>query len=362
MARPIDYDAARALLADTFAVAEADFACGSVAKSNGDVGGAVARLMASPTQAYREVLVGCCIARILDASIDVRLPYVNQADTAYNGRTLDEAVVNPFLQSHEIPCSRGPFLSVFRRNVSFTPDIRGGLRDKAGYDAMLIVIGLLAQPSGDNAGMCLRALLDGLLRLRDAANVALVHVQRLSQDQFRWLLTELLRVPSGGRLPVIFSVAMFQTIQRAFGLEWQIEWQAINVADRASDVGGDITIRSGQTIVLSVEVTERTIERARVEATFNTKLLTYNLTDYLFLHGDAEPSPEAKELASRYFGQGYEINFMPVREWLLHTLVTVGSRYRPEFTVQVLALLREKDVPTAVKRAWNEKVRAVLER
>lgn len=362
MARPIDYDAARALLATAFGAAEAAFASGLGYPMHDDLARATERLMASPTQAYREVLLGCCVARILDASVDVRLPYVNQGDAAYNGRTLDESVVNPFLQSHEIPASRGPFLSVFRRSVSFTSDIRSGLRDKAGYDAMLVLIGQLAQRGEENAQTCLRGLLDGFLRLRDTSNVNLVHIQRLSQDQYEWLLAELLKVPSGGRFPTVFAIAMFKTIQRAFGLDWQIEWQGINVADKASDVGGDITIRSGDIAILSVEVTERRIERARIEATFNTKVLTHNLMDYLFLHGDAEPALEAKELAQRYFGQGHEMNFLPVKAWLLNSLVTIGSRYRPEFTVNILALLGAKDMPTAVKRAWNEKVRAVLER
>jgi hypothetical protein len=203
---------------------------------------------------------------------------------------------------------------VFRRSVTFVPDIRGGLRDKVGYDAMLVFVDLLALPDAEIARACLRALLGGFLRLRDAANVALVHVQRLSQDQYEWLLTELLKVPSGGRFSVILAIAMFQTIQSAFALDWQIEWQGINVADRASDTGGDITIRSGNTVILSVEVTERPIDRARVEATFNTKVLMHHLTDYLFLHGDALPASDAKDLARRYFGQGHEINFLPVKD------------------------------------------------
>jgi hypothetical protein len=362
MARSIDYDEARKVLKSAFATAEAELAGEHAPPVSEEVNQATKRLMSSPTQAYREVLLGCCLARVLDASIDVRLPYVNQGDSAYNGRTLDEAVVNPFLQSNEIPASRGPFLSVFRRSVTFTPDIRPGLRDKAGYDAMLVFIDALGQPSADNARVCLHALLTAFLRLRDAANVNLVHVQRLSLDQYESLLTALLKVPSGGRFPVILAIAMFQTIQRAFNLDWQINWQGINVADRASDVGGDITLGSGDATILSVEVTERPIDRARVEATFNTKILTHHLTDYLFLHGDALPTSDAKALARRYFGQGHEINFLPVKEWLLHSLVTIGSRYRPEFTVHVLALLRARDVPATVKRAWNEKVRAVLDR
>ena len=154
---------------------------------------------------------------------------------------------------------------------------------------------------------------------------------------------------------------MFQTIREAFGLDWEIDWQGINVADRASEVGGDITIRSGGATTLAVEVTDRPIDRARVEATFTSKVLRHNLTDYIFFHGDAAPAADALILARRYFGQGHDMNFVSIRQWLVDALVTVGSRHRPTFTVRLLDLLRDKDVPATMKLAWNEKVRALLD-
>jgi hypothetical protein len=37
-------------------------------------------LFESKTQAYREVLLGCILARLLDPKVDIRLPYVQQGD------------------------------------------------------------------------------------------------------------------------------------------------------------------------------------------------------------------------------------------------------------------------------------------
>jgi len=48
-------------------------------------------------------LIGCALARLHDDEIDITKPYMNQGDDAFNGRTLDERVVNPFLQENEIP-------------------------------------------------------------------------------------------------------------------------------------------------------------------------------------------------------------------------------------------------------------------
>jgi len=361
MARPINYNDAKALLAAAFAEAESDFAAGTPATVPDALAAATERLLASNTQAYREVLIGCALARLLDDQIDVRLPYVNQGDTAYNGRTLDEQVVNPFLHEHEVPSSKGPFLSVFRRSVGFASETREGLRDKLGFDALLMFLDHLRAANPDTARAYLRFLLHGLVKLRDAANVTLLHVQRLSVEQYEILITRLLQVPSGGRLPVLLAVAMFQTLNQCFSLNWSIEWQGINVADRASDVGGDITIKAGEEIILAVEVTERPIDRARVLSTFSTKVLRHGISDYLFFFASAVPTPEARTLARQYLGQGHDISFLPVKDWLVSTLGTIGPRCRAEFTVHFLTQLGSADVPATLKLAWNEHIRRLLE-
>ena len=51
----------------------------------------------SKTQSYREVLLGCALVHIINPTVNIRLPYVKQGPTAFNGRTLDEQVINPFL-------------------------------------------------------------------------------------------------------------------------------------------------------------------------------------------------------------------------------------------------------------------------
>lgn len=73
-----DYDAARKLLADTFAQAEADLLEGSPPAVLQGIAAACNQVFRSSTQAFREVLLGCTVARIIDKSIDIRRPYVEQ--------------------------------------------------------------------------------------------------------------------------------------------------------------------------------------------------------------------------------------------------------------------------------------------
>ena len=187
-------------------------------------------------------------------------------------------------------------------------------------------------------------MLTEFVRLREAANIQLAQIARLSLEQYRILIAGMLAVPSGGLIPVLLAVAMFQTIKECFKLGWVIEWQGINVADQASGAGGDITIKDDGETVLVVEVTERSIDRSRVVATFNTKIALHGISDYLFFFGNAGPGDEAKEAARQYFAQGHDISFLSVEEWLVHSLGTVGPKCRRMFTEKFLNLLGLREV------------------
>jgi hypothetical protein len=91
---------------------------------------------------------------------------------------------------------------------------------------------------------------------------------------------------------MLVSVAMFKTIKQCYSLDWEIEWQGINVADKASKAGGDITITEEGIIIFAVEVTERPIDGKRVTATFNTKISPNKISDYLFIYSNIDPYPK----------------------------------------------------------------------
>jgi len=360
MGRSIDYEIARTILREEFEAAEREARENAAVAVPAVIRESTERLFSSGTQAFREALVGCCLARIVNQEIDIRLPYMNQGDNAFNGRTLDERVVNPFLQDRKIPCSKSPYLSALRRNVSFREETARGLRDKDAFRALLTFIGKIEGADEATARLYLRHLLREFVRLREAADIQLAHIARLSLEQYRLLIAGMLSVPSGGLIPVLLSVAMFETIKECFNLDWEIQSQGINVADQASGAGGDITITEDGEAVLIVEVTERPIDRSRVVATFNTKIAPQGINDYLFFFGNVKPGEEAKEAARQYFAQGHDISFLSVEEWLVHSLGTVGPKCRRIFTEKFLVLLGAREVPAGLKMVWNDQTRILL--
>lgn len=178
MARRIDYRRAAYLLEDELRQAETDYSRGAWPSVPDAVVRAADVLFATSTQSFREALLGCAVARVLDPDIDITLPYSHLADNAFSGRGLDERVINPLLQKHQIPCSKGAYLAVFRRSVPFDESIVRGLKDKEGYRAFLFYLAELKRADTDTARALLRYLLLRFIDLREKSIISLVKPRR----------------------------------------------------------------------------------------------------------------------------------------------------------------------------------------
>jgi hypothetical protein len=345
-----------ALLVEVFSLAEDDYRDGKAIDVPPEIVIATDGLFTSATQAYREALVGCAIARLVNQDIDIRLPATESGEHAFSGRSLADGAVTPFLRDRAIPISASPYLSSLRGGAKF---IKGGApriqRDKDGFDALVAVVDYLRELNPDDAKSYFRYLLRCFIQLREAGHIALKKIAKPNLDQLDRLIAGLLKVKSGGRIPAILATGLFQTISECHGLGWVVEFQGINVADKASGAVGDITISKEGTVILGVEVTERPINQSRVTLTFNQKVSPSGLADYLFIT-TARPDKEALAAARSYTGVGHEMNFVPLAEWLVHNLATIGPRCRALFQAKMIELLSEPGTPAEVRVAWNDKM------
>ena len=353
---PVDYESSRALLDERFAAASEAAIQGTRSATAGELADAFQQLFASGTQSFREALLGCALAWWCDPEIDIMLPYVNMGDAAFNGRTLDERVVNPFLHDNRIPSSRGPYLAVFRRSVAFNaPSTRIGIRDKASFDVFLLLIEHIRALNKDEVVEFIDRLLFHFYDLREASQIQIARLGRISLEQIATLMNRLIAIPSGGRFPMYLVEAALKGIRERFNLGWEIEVQGINVADAAGGAGGDVTVRENGAIAFAAEVTEREVSAERVVATFQTKIALNAIADYLFLITDGV-AEQARTQARAYFMQGHEVNFIQITDWIHQTLVTVGAAGRAAFFAALMERLEDEETPTALKTAWNAEV------
>lgn len=355
--RPVD---ATALLAEVFPLAENDYRDNAPIGLPAAVVTATERLFASETQAYREAMIGCAVARVTDSEIDIRLPATDLGENSFSGRSLADHVVTPFMRERAVPISASPYLSSLRGGARF---VAGGQpriqRDQAGFDALVAIVDHLRNLDTDDAKTYLRFLLRRFVQLRESVNITLKRIGKPNLDQLRRLIEGLLTIHSGGRLPAFLATAMFQTISKCHDLAWQVDFQGINVADSASGAVGDITIRKAGTIILGIEVTERSIDGGRVRLVFDQKVSTSGLDDYLFI-STARPDESALTAARHYTAVGHEMNFVDLLPWLVHNLATIGPSCRAIFQAKMIELLSAAGVPAGIKVGWNNQMDAAI--
>jgi hypothetical protein len=353
----IDYKKAQQLLDTEFPEAEEKLLINEVPTVDNKTSKAFDTIFQSRTQAYREVLLGYIIAKSQNVNIDITLPYVKQGQNSFNGRSLDEKVVNPFLQEKQIPCSKGPYLSVFRRDAKFDEDFKNRVRDQVGYESFLFLIKKINsfRERGDILQLLLY-LLFNLAKLRQDSIVAVSRLKRISLEQFDQLISGLLSTRSGGLFPVALVVATFQAIINYFKLDWTITTQGINVADKASGATGDISIYTGDKIIVSAEITERNVDKNRVISTFNTKIAPVGLEEYLFFVKEVKIDSEVQAQTQHYFTQGHEVNFVEIKNWILMVLTTIGKYGREIFNNVLLEYISTRETHKALKVAWNEQI------
>lgn len=349
----IDYEAAKKLLNKSYEEADNEI-IDAVTKYIDENKEALETIFSSKTQSYREALLGCAVAKYQDINCNIRHPYVKQGPDAFNGRTLDEKAINPFLFSKQIPCSKGPYLATFRRSVGFTEETRDGLRDKEGFDAMLSLISTLeAASKNDEVEAIIVALMKYFIDLREHSLVRLVPIRRLRIDQYRRFLNKLEHQQSGGLIPMLLTDAIFSTINNQMGAGWTIKRQEINAADGATGTPGDITIYKGHTIFKAIEVTERPIDGSRIDSTFSTKITLNNASEYLFVYTNDLPKESALERAKAYFAQGYNINFVSITDLTMNILISGDESFRNVYNEILFNLFNSQHVQATIKVAWN---------
>ncbi len=356
---PVDYAVAKTQLEQEFERVEVQVLNGQEPALPEELAQHFDTVFRSSTQGYREVFLGCVLARLNNPSTDIRKPYMKHGENAYNGRTLSEKIVTPFLEEKRIPCSKAPFLSTFRRGVQFVEATRIGVKDEAAFSSFLALVHhVAAETDNEKLLYVLRYLLLRFIRLRTATDVPLSRLHRISLEQYGLLIEGLLSTQSGGRFPLMLAEVTFTAIKVAYNLDWTIEVQGINVADRSSGAGGDITVKQGTAILIAAEVTERPIEKSRIISTFQTKIAPQGIEDYLFLVRD-EPDEEVMRQARQYFSQGHEVNFLEIKNWILVIPATIGKTGRAVFNEVLLEKLNASDIPAALKDAWNKQVERI---
>lgn len=315
-----------------------------------------ATIFRSRTKAYRECLIGILLTRLCQPNSSIRHPYTGQGPRAFNGRALHDKVVLPVLRSARLACTVGPYRTVFQRQAVLDAALRPGLRDRDGYDALLSLISH-AERQSDEATVreWLVYVLWCCLHEPSPPDVSVDSYPRLGAPQCDRLIRALLARPSRNILPFCLTLATHEAIVKTLGLPWTLERKCASVVRSTSRTGAELSVWSGDRLLRVIEVTESTVDLARLVSAFRTKI-AHLRADYVFMVHLDGISDEVHEQAARYFSPGYDVDFVDMVAWLHSMLISAGSNGRSVFLQRMVDLISAPDVPHALRIAWNEAV------
>ena len=238
-------------------------------------------------------------------------------------------------------------------------NVHAGTRDD--WIALAEYLHVLQQQDDEDAvefsfRQCLRSVAARLARQRFEYPTP----NRASLGQLCELLDRYLATPSGGLRPQAVTTALMRVLGRAFSIFVRVEGQAVNAADRARNVPGDVMCYGvgpdGQEeIRLVVDAKSDRLRLTELQGSV-VKARTGNVSNFLF----AAPGFRADEQAAmeriidEEFAQGLNVYVTSIQRLARTSFVLLAEVHRTEFMQEVGRELDSRAASPAHRRAWSD--------
>jgi len=282
---------------------------------------------------------------------------------AFDARSVCHKVLVPFDRKNNnvLGGSKEPYLNNPLRIPAVIAAHRGAQKDKDGFDDLCLVLDD-AQADPAIVPLLFRVL---LLAIRDRlATVAVTYPvpNRMSLTQTQALMSEFLRVPSGGLRLQAVACALFQCVGERCHLFAQVRSANINAADASTGVAADLECldRAGS-VVLAVEVKDRQLTLREVQDKLPTAR-EKGIKELVFLITGGIGAPDKtslRELVDREFVTGQNVYVCDFRTFLESCLVLFGESGRRVFLQRIGEELERRKADISHRRAWAALLRGV---
>ena len=180
--------------------------------------------------------------------------------------------------------------------------------------------------------------------------------KRVSIEQTENLIVEFLSEGSGGDRGLSVAAALFQTFGKYFGIYKEVKRHAINAADQATGMAGDIECIGGDgELKLVIEVKERNLTLADVRDSV-LKARKVSLRELLFNAPGANPSDKEKisGLFAKAWASGTNLYGLSINELIRVGLALTGEPGRKDFLENVGKQLDEYGTQPSNRKRWKE--------
>lgn len=320
-------------------------------------------------QAGTRFLLACLVAKLSDASLDIRKPYTEIGGAGiYSGRHFDESHIAPFVFKHHLPVNpTTSFLTpAFRTNKTIIePGVQLVGRPKQLYLNVVDLITAVHQNSvaaRDLLAEIIRWLLIVKEERRQRLETLVASLKpsendsSLPAESIVTLVVQHMAVPKSARLPVLVIAAAYQAAQKHLG-ERHLPLQGHNAADSQTGALGDVEIvlKDDSEVVTVYEMKAKRVVRGDIDIAMQKLAATSQGVDnYIFITTE-KIDTDVQEYAATMHGKiGVEFVVLDCIGFLRHFL-HLFYRIRMQFLEAYQSLvMNEPDsaVSSSLKEAF----------
>jgi DNA adenine methylase len=288
------------------------------------------------TKAGIRAMLACCLAKILDPSIDIRKPYTEIKDSdSYSGRTIDETHIGPFITKHDLPANQTTawLTPAFRTNSSvLKPGVKLGGTPAKLYETVIQLLNDVYQGRVSPEDTLILMLEEMLTLKYERENRLAEMIEEigsaeekipLSSEEIVSLIQQHLESPRSSRLPVLVVTAAYQAAKDNLG-ETVKALYSHNAPDLQTGALGDveITLQGSNGVITSYEMKGKEVKKGDIDVAIS-KINSYDgiIDNYIFITTE-EADDDVEEYAQSMYRPlgGIEIAILDCLGFIKHFL------------------------------------------
>ncbi|MDE0471779.1 MAG: restriction endonuclease, SacI family [Ekhidna sp.] len=320
----------------------------------------IQQILNSSTKSYHYVLPTQLLVKLIDSKLDCRsLQMAFNSDGAFDARTIAHKVIVPFDKANYnvLGGSNEPYVNNPLRYPAIIAEYRNQQKNQKDWDLLVKILGRIqAMDSSEFTINYFRSVLYQIyLKLADV-QVTYPTPSRISMANTVKLISDFSNEKSGGDILETLTSALFQAIGTEFNLFDEVKRSKVNASDASTGLSSDIECWSNNTIVLTVEVKDKTLNLTQFKNTIESAR-TNKITEILFIAEKGiieKEKTELKDRVNKEFNSGQNVYIENFYSFATGILVLLGEAGRVKYLNNIGPELDRVNSNILLRKKWAE--------
>jgi len=314
--------------------------------------------LTSNTKTYHYVLPTQLLSKCVNHNVDIHsIQTAYGKKGAFDARTIAHGAIVPFDKTNYnvLGGSSEPYVNNPLRCPAITAAYRSQQKNKTDWDKLITVLDFI---ESKNNKKVTQSVFDQVLfeihKLLTDVRILYPTPNRISLNQTIQIVSQFTADKSGGDRIEAVCTALFRTIGKQFNLFDEVKREKVNAADASSGMVADIECWLNGTIVLLIEVKDRSLTLIQLDSKLDIAR-SRKVSEILFLAEQGIEKAEKEKAEKRIrdeFVSGQNIYVSNFIGFSTGVLILLGEKGRVQFLSQIGDELDRTNSAIVHRRAW----------